>query len=813
MSNIFLENVDHYVNAGLPVIPLVRNDKRPVPTDWTRYCSSMPDEAQLNHWRAGYPGSNIGMPLGTASQMCMIDIDTEDEGLIKAIVDVLPKSPWVRIGQKGMVMAYRFTGIRSFQVRNASGQTIVELLSSGRQVVLPPSIHPKTKLPYTANSNLWEVHGELPMLNSEIEALLRGVIEDYGIELSSSGHSKMTDWVSSGSRDVSMIEHAGRLAYNVRQGEVKLKDAMSHLRSWAEMHVEQIAGDPLDVDKGVAKIVEYLRRDVIDNGKMLPQGWDEGLTDQEKAEMGVNFGEENTEWDVEMMLDYLQEQFMKHPKTDARGRNDAVDFILQRIAATPQINELDVDVVFRYIKDTSGLGHTLATMKKRVAHHSRSEVIEGESHYQIAEDLLNTISEVSELRYHNSDFFRWSGSHWEKVPLSELQRQVAEKYGNLPAAKRNSDHVGIVKTLASLVTKPLKDLPDFEGVNFANGVLSKSGELVSHKKEYGFTYTLPYRYLPDEARNADLFMKFLHDSWSHDPDFAEKVDALQEAICATLFGQAPQYQRAILLYGAAKCGKSVLLDVVKDLLPSEGRCSIGPEDWDDKFLPAQMANKVINVVGELSETKKIPGKLFKDIVVAGEITAQHKGRDPFTYNVQCAHWFASNHLPTSRDTSAGFNRRWLILWFNKPVATENMDRQLALRIMTEEREAVVAWAVQALGRLQEQKEYTLPASHVELIEDVAMQNNSVRFFIRESGKVQVEPGNPSSRTSAKSVYSAYSFFCRTAEGVRPVTQVTFRGMMRDLAKELGFGSETVVKPPKGKERYFTGLTLVGETEE
>jgi putative DNA primase/helicase len=98
-------------------------------------------------------------------------------------------------------------------------------------------------------------------------------------------------------------------------------------------------------------------------------------------------------------------------------------------------------------------------------------------------------------------------------------------------------------------------------------------------------------------------------------------------------------------------------------------CAINPGEWKDKFLPAGMFGKLLNIAGELSENKKIDGARFKEITCGETITGQHKQGQPFDFNPMCAHWFSSNHAPKSDDSDDGFARRWLFFTFNKRLAT------------------------------------------------------------------------------------------------------------------------------------------------
>jgi hypothetical protein len=139
---VFSEYAPAYWFAGLPVMPC--KGKRPVIAGWQRLCDVMPTPEEQAAWIAQYPDHNIGLPLGWASGMVAVDIDTDNPAEIVAIKATLPPSRYERIGRKGCALFYQYNGEKNFSI---SGK--VDFLSSGKQVILPPSIHPDTKQPYS----------------------------------------------------------------------------------------------------------------------------------------------------------------------------------------------------------------------------------------------------------------------------------------------------------------------------------------------------------------------------------------------------------------------------------------------------------------------------------------------------------------------------------------------------------------------------------------------------------------------------------------------------------------------------------------
>ena len=126
-----------YFEKGLSVIPCYRNSKNPAIEGWSKYCHTLATEDEIDKWSLG--NYNIGLALGPASGVVVLDIDTDD----KEILDMCPRSPVVRRGKKGEARFFKWTK----DIPSISRPKI-DILSIGRQVILPPSIHPETKKHY-----------------------------------------------------------------------------------------------------------------------------------------------------------------------------------------------------------------------------------------------------------------------------------------------------------------------------------------------------------------------------------------------------------------------------------------------------------------------------------------------------------------------------------------------------------------------------------------------------------------------------------------------------------------------------------------
>jgi P4 family phage/plasmid primase-like protien len=820
---IFSTLAPAYWAAGLQAIPLWQGEKRPAINDWSRFAETPLSDAERAAFLAQHPNGNIGLALGPASGIVAIDIDTDDTTVLGILKRLLPFSPWTRIGKKGKLLAYRFNGQPTFRIKDANGAMLVEHLSAGTQCVLPGSIHPETKLPYEADSDLFDpaVLNSLAELPPEFEAILRSALEEGGVKLSVSGRARVTDYVGRGARDVQMISVAGHYANGVLRGELTFQQAINRMVAWKSSCVEAVAGDDIDIEKGIVRLAEFIIGDVTGpKMKTLPKGWDEGLSDEEKALFGFDiFDAKHEEWDYERLKAFIRNAFMVN-EPDTVGRDEArIEFMKQ--LSRSKVSKFDEERLLKYVVAAGQFGVLLSTLKAELRQLRQGELT-GDNHQEIAEAILMDLNrrigfemkntnDAGWYRFNGNKFWKWIGTHWEEEDESKILRHIGEEFGNLAVSKRASDYRELMKYVAQLCKGELKNNAE-AGINFANGFLTRGLELVPHHPDYGCTYTLPYRYMPERADQGEMFFEFLKTSWGQDRDYQQKMDALQEALAVTLFGVAPDFQRAFCLHGPPKSGKSQMLKIIESLLPGQQQCAIPPQQWGDKFLPAQLHNKLLNVCGELSEKHKINGQSFKQIVVGETITGQHKNQNAFSFQPRCAHWFATNHVPRTDDTSDAFNRRWLLLTFERVVKDATRVIDIGSIIAAMEREEIAAWAVLGIVRLRQQKDFTLPESHKERIAEIARANNALRSFILDSGSVilggLLEDGaNSSIHISETEIYNAYFTFALAAGDAKPAYVIGFRQQMRELGFEMGFRTRVRHTESGGQDCVYENITL------
>lgn len=789
---IFATHAPLYWDAGLPVIPLKTHDcgekgagKAPILNDWTRYGAQGVSQSEKEAWLRSYPNQNIGLPFGASSGLCAIDIDTEDEKLISAIRDILPPTPWVRIGAKGMGLIYKWSGQRNFKLSGEDGM-ICEFLGAGNQMVMPPSIHPTTHKPYTADSNLWEVMDKIQPLPVDIDQRLRELLGAKGFSVNKGTRSGPVDVVPEGERDVQMIRHAGYLARVVlgidKNAQFCLNEAIEQMNHWVRTYTASVSGDSMDPGKGIAKLLEFLIKD-LEKGRSLPEGWDADLNEHwEKNEMVQLIREKNqvSRWTLTKARDWLTGKIAEKPEDDdwAMAR---VQELLALIAKDDKFSEMDFRALIGFIQKTAGsenlkFGKADLMQGYKAAKRESEGGEDWEDHETIARTVLEQIERIGELRFDKDRFWQWAGSCFKNVSHDDIYMEIANNIKGSKLVQRHNDYASVTKVLERMCRKPLVEAYE-TGINFANGWVNESLEITDHSPKYGATFTLPFEYKPELVSRANRFFEFLGDCWGNEDDYTDRVRALQEAIAATMFGIAADYQRAFLLVGKAGTGKTVLLNILEALIPPEGIATLSPELWGKQFAQTSLIGKIANICPELPERGMIAGASFKAIVEGSPQETEYKGRDKFRYRPKAAHWFGSNFMPVSGDTSRGFTRRWLVLDFSNVVPESERIKDLAASIVADEREAIAAWALEGIARLKKQGDYTKPDCHNRRMEQLRRINNSVKAFLDANTNVVMEED---AVTVARELYDQYNFHQKDVGRGTPVSFERFVQMLEDL---------------------------------
>jgi putative DNA primase/helicase len=186
-----------------------------------------------------------------------------------------------------------------------------------------------------------------------------------------------------------------------------------------------------------------------------------------------------------------------------------------------------------------------------------------------------------------------------------------------------------------------------------------------------------------------------------------------------------------------------------------------------EYRRAMLAGARLNVVNEFPEADILDSTAVKAILDGNKIVGRFIKEAPFSYRPVAGHAFAANDLPAVRDLSRGFWRRWLVLEFGFEFKEENAERDIAKKVIANERALIASWAIEGAAALIARGHYAEPLSAKRALAawrygvDVVM-----RFAEERCTKTE------SADTSAASLYNAFIGFCQNA-GHRQLSSTKF----------------------------------------
>lgn len=157
MKSIFAKWAPSYIKRGFSPLPISPGLKLPSNNGfnlrgWQVYGEAVASADTLRKWSRGANGISVATGYNG-----LIAIDADDARAYPAIREVFGHlCPPAKVGQRGATAFFfdptGMIGNRNIRAKDKPDGTrdgmLVEILSKGRQAVLPPTIHPKTGKPY-----------------------------------------------------------------------------------------------------------------------------------------------------------------------------------------------------------------------------------------------------------------------------------------------------------------------------------------------------------------------------------------------------------------------------------------------------------------------------------------------------------------------------------------------------------------------------------------------------------------------------------------------------------------------------------------
>ena len=381
--------------------------------------------------------------------------------------------------------------------------------------------------------------------------------------------------------------------------------------------------------------------------------------------------------------------------------------------------------------------------------------------------------------------YGYSATHWQEIGDDEVKKilsLMAIRLGfHSPAEARTSDFRE--KLFKQFVADGLEEAPSPDRnritlINLRNGTLEIEGHdvrLREHRREDFLTYCLNYDY--DPKADAPIFSRYLKRVLPE-----PESQAIIQEFLGYAFTSGIKLEKVLVLLGSGRNGKSVLFEIVTELM--------GPENISHKGLGeicqkgdrgnghrAEVENKLLNYASELNPVGA-DVDLFKAIVSQEPVTARRLYKDAFTYRPTVKLIFNANKLPVESERTTAYFRRFMIVPFEVTITDEEMDIELHRKIIDNELPGVLNWIIEGLKRVSTAKHFTSSPKSDQALETYKKESNSVAQFVEEYRLIP----DPYGFVPNAELYRSYSEFCNES-GYKRLSKANFGKEMKSLGFE------------------------------
>lgn len=387
---------------------------------------------------------------------------------------------------------------------------------------------------------------------------------------------------------------------------------------------------------------------------------------------------------------------------------DSKDFKEFALKAARYVDKADLIELFQSIPDDKFNRQWLRAIKDMC--------LRAPAEVAIVEEFIRN----NNIKYiENEGFYQYEAGLWHAIYDNNVKRTVADLLGRYATNGRINNITNFLK--AKLSTD--EEFNTQHIFNFINGVLNlDTGEFLPHSPAFMSTIQLNYAY--DKNAKCDKWRKFISDAMEANPD---KIALLQEIAGYIQFSDN-KLQKCFFLKGDGSNGKSVFIDVLREVYNRKNCSNVDVSNFGGPFDPIRMRRSLVNFCAEAKINLKDAESRFKAIVTGDVISAAFKGKDAIEFAPRCKIISACNNFIGSNDTSYGFIRRILFVNFNKVFKGKDINKNLTQELL-EELPGIFNWAYEGYLRLRKNMEFTETAEQKEIFTEFTKNISSIANFI------------------------------------------------------------------------------------
>jgi P4 family phage/plasmid primase-like protien len=750
-----MEEVLKLVDLGFPIIPLCPDThinvsprhkqmcrcpgKMPLIKNWQTHNETT--EEHLMSWQQQFKEFNIGMPLGSSSGYCGIDVDGEiGSQLLQEMSKGEVPDTWEFSTSAGKRLLYLIPpGTKTRKYKQADAKIKHEecaLLCDGQQTVLPPSIHHQGHI-YT-----WiEGHSPWDMDCTTAPQWLMDLIIDDSERTSESKEVTyevplMQDPLDDVAAEFCQMDFIATEAPQVVEAsKVKLQKGKS--------------GNQLKIDESILNtpIVEGQRDNTMTSivGHFCAKRELRLLGKDTLMQVCQDY---NTKWcdpplEKEAITQKVNYFFDLEQMKDAKFKEANAD--------KPAFKASELAAVVR-------------------------DIIINEYNIHIAYDPGSKI-----FYFAKTDKGPWSGSFDPNIIHRYIRRVITDPKHGHPSWDKMSYIVEVRKAYEELHTSAFTAANSFDiGRNaealsqyivLKNGMLDwRTGRLIPWDPTYRTTLSFDFEYNPEA--DCPRFKKYLAD-WL---PYTDTQGVIQEYLGYCLV-PSTRFRKALFLYGKGRNGKSMLLEYLFKLF-GKHCSSLSYDGLSTRFGPAALKDALVNIHDDTTISFTKDTSIIKNLIAGGTVRAEYKGTNAFEFTNVAKFIYSAQETPKVSDTTLAWHDRWIFIQFKQTFATSAKVARQIESDLTEETTGIFNWMIEGLVRLNKNDVFSKSIELTKNTVEYRASNDSVMEFINEMCRADEEEVG----TRIFTLYAIYLEWARISH-VKPVGKKKFAERIGDAGYE------------------------------
>lgn len=370
----------------------------------------------------------------------------------------------------------------------------------------------------------------------------------------------------------------------------------------------------------------------------------------------------------------------------------------------------------------------------------------------------------------NDQVIIYNGKHWEYTTERQIKAWMTEKVRPEPSSAEMSE---LIERLKSKNVTSLQEIQTTRNgkMNFANYVVDVlTGETAPHSKDFGFFSVLPYNY--DPRAKAPTFNYFMN---SILPNKEDTVQALKEFLGYCISGDEYWHHGALILFGTGENGKSVLFNLLGEMVGKQNYSAIPLQDLMHKTSRKALENKLFNYSEETSVHVFKDSELFKTLTAGGEIVVKQLYVQEYTIKNKAKIIMSCNKMPATSDLSHGFLRRMIVIHLKEsfklgdPRRDPNIFDKLVKEMSGIYNELISAYkTMRKRGRLE------ITSTMREAVEDLVVENDAVYRFVEDVVLI-----DSTAQVTTSELYSSYTMYAVSC-GEKPLPIMAFSRRISEI---------------------------------